>query len=273
MREVEDHYTHGGLLAAIDAALAAAGLDPNRVSAGNLAPIDEFHVRGRDATRELAAAAGIGADTRVLDVGCGLGGPSRRLALEYGCDVTGIDLTAEYCAVAAVLAERLGLADRVRYRTANALELPFDDGEFDVAWTQHAAMNIADKPRLYAEMFRVARSGGRLAIYDIARGESGEVLFPVPWARDPSTSFLCSASELRQLVEDAGFAIESFTDTTAAGRDWFRRVRARMGASSASPLGFQVLLGEDFRDMAANQVRNLEEDRIALVQLVARRPG
>lgn len=270
---VASHYAAQELETVILNALIKAGKDPERLKPEDLAPIDEFHIRGRKATLELAGELGLRSGMQVLDVGCGLGGASRQLALEFGCQVTGLDLSAEYCRVASRLAERLGLAHRVSYRQGNALALPFPDACFDLVWTQHAAMNIADKARLYGEMWRVLKPGGTLALYDILAGPGGPVHFPVPWARDPSISFLVSPEQLRQTLETAGFELVSWRDTTETGRSWFRHLGAKIAQNGPPPLGLQLLLGPEFRQMAQNQVRNLEEDRISLIEAIVRRPS
>jgi hypothetical protein len=111
-----------------------------------------------------------------------------------------------------------------------------------------------------------------IAIYDILAGDSGPVHFPVPWAREPSISFLATPGELRVLLEEAGFEILSWRDTTDLGREWFRAMRRRIQEEGASPLGFHVLLGPDFHTMTQNMVRNLEENRIGLIEVLARKP-
>lgn len=268
---VQAHYTRSGLGDLILSALEKAGKDLNRLTPEDLAPIDEFHIRGRVATLELARAAKVDATKRVLDVGSGVGGTSRCLAREFGCRVTGIDLTDEYCNTAAMLSERTGLAELVDYRQGDATSLPFPDSSFDIVWTEHVAMNIPNKPRLYREMHRVLKPGGTLAIYDVLAGPSGPVLFPVPWARTPEASFLATPDELRSLLKDAGFDIETWSDTTDAARAWFVALAERIQREGVGPLGFHVLLGSDFPAMAQNQRRNLEEARIVLAQIVARR--
>ncbi len=271
MQKVERHYTHGQLENSILKALEGAGKNLERLTPDDLAPIDEFHIRGRDATRELAEEIGLNEEKYVLDVGCGLGGPSRRLVLEYGCRVMGIDLTEEYCRVAEALSKRMGLQDLVSYRTGDALEMPFEDVSFDVVWTQHVSMNIRDKVRLYGEMYRVLKPGGYLAIYDILAGTGGEIHFPVPWAREPSISFLVSIDKVHRILQDAGFDIALSRDTTEAGLSWFKAVADRIQREGSPALGYHILLGDDFPAMAQNQIRNLNENRIVLMQIVARR--
>jgi MPBQ/MSBQ methyltransferase len=268
---VERHYARRGLLDAIRDGLKASGKDLDRLAPADLAPIDEFHIRGRKATLELAAAVQAKATDRVIDIGCGLGGASRVLASEYGCRVSGVDLTPDYCRAAKAMAQWVGLEDKVEYKIGDALDLPFPDGSFDLAWTQHASMNIADKARLYSEAHRVLKPGGRFAIYDILQGPGGPVHFPVPWARQPVISHLVTPEEMRRLLEGAGFEILSWRDVTADGRDWFAEMNRRIHASGLPPLNFSLLLGPDFRVMAENQERNLREDRILLIEAVVRK--
>jgi SAM-dependent methyltransferase len=268
---IQTHYTRADLGEVILAALEKAGKNLNRLTPEDLAPIDQFHIRGRTATLELARAAGLDSAKYVLDVGSGVGGTSRCLAKEFGCRVTGIDLTDEYCRAATMLSARIGLAHLVDFRQGDATELPFDDQTFDVVWTEHVAMNIPDKARLYKEMHRVLKPGGTLAIYDVLAGPTGPVLFPVPWARTPDTSFLVQPNELRKLLEGAGFTVTEWSDTTEAARAWFVSLAEKIKKEGFPPLGFHVLLGADFKAMAQNQGRNLQEGRIVLGQVVARK--
>lgn len=270
---VARHYEKADIVADIEHGLRAVGKDPANLEPTDLAAIDEFHVRGRTATLELAERLGVDRTMHVLDVGSGLGGSARLLAAGYGCRVSGIDLTADYSEAAAVLAGWVGLDGLVSYRQGDALDLPFEDNTFDAVWTIHAAMNIADKPRLYAGVRRVLKPGGRFAVYDVLQGAGGEARYPAPWARDPSISFLVSPDELRVLLDEAGFEITGWRDTTEPGREWFRQVSARLSEGEPPPLGFHLLLGEGFAEMADNQRRNLEDNRIALIEAVCTNPG
>lgn len=266
---IRRHYSHGTLLGEILGALRAAGKDVEHLSLDDLAPVDEFHVRGREATRELAGLLTPRSGTRILDAGCGLGGAARRLAAEHDCRVTGVDLNPEYCKVAGFLGTRLDLGARLEFITADVARLPFTDASFDIVWSQHVAMNIADKAGLYREWHRVSRPGGRLAIYDVVAGSGGEPLYPAPWASDADGSHLVGAESLSESITAAGFVIETRRDCSDAGRQWFRRFTDRLGGKPM-PLGIHLLFGQAFREMAENQRRNLEEHRIGLIQLVAR---
>jgi MPBQ/MSBQ methyltransferase len=267
---VERHYRRDGLLAAIEAGLRRAGKDPARLVPEDLAPVDEFHARGRRATLELAARLQPSPASHVLDIGSGLGGPSRLLAAKYGCRVTGIDLTEDYCRVAATLSQWVGLADRVGYCRADALRLPFPDARFDAAWTQHVAMNIADKALLYREIHRVMRPGGAFALYDVLQGPGGAIHLPVPWAREASASHLVTPDALRGLLGASGFALTGWRDTTAEARQAFAE-KPRRGGGTEPPLGLFLVLGADFGAMAASLRRNLDEERVVLIEAVAHR--
>lgn len=270
---VERHYARSGLLEAIQEGLRRLGKDLDHLTLADLAGIDEFHSRGRAATKELAEQLGLGPDRLVLDIGAGLGGPARFLAATYGCRVVGVDLGGEYCRVAGALTRWVGLDALVSFRRASALALPFADGAFDVAWTQHAAMNIADKDRFYAEAFRVLKPGGRFALYDVLQGEGGPIHLPVPWARDAAISHLAAPQELRRLLAGAGFEITAWRDRTEAAGAAFAAAARQLRDGAPPPLGLGLLLGKDLPAIIEAMRRNLEEGRILVVEALCRRPS
>jgi sarcosine/dimethylglycine N-methyltransferase len=260
---VRDHYRASGLIARLKAVLAQSPED-QRLTPQQLAPIDQFHTRGLAATAELANLAGIKADMSVLDIGSGIGGPARFLAAAHGCRVSGIDLSEEFVGAARYLTERTGLNEQVSFHLGSALELPFDDGVFDLVLLQHVAMNVSERPRLYREVHRVLRPSGRFAMFDVI-SKSGEPHYPLPWARTPATSFLLSASTTCELVESAGFRALACQDDTEAAKAWILELRAS-GPPPAPNLS--VVMGPEFAELARNLGQNLLEGRLGTVTAV-----
>jgi SAM-dependent methyltransferase len=269
---VPNHYGTADLTERVDQALKQAGFDAGNLTWSDLAPLDQFHVRGLAATKELAEGMRLKAGSAVIDVGCGLGGAARYLAATHGCRVTAIDLSRPFIDVARTLTERVGLASNVTYHQVDALDLPFPDHAFDYAWTQHVAMNMSNKGRFYANIHRVLKPAGRLAIYDVVAGDAGPLIFPVPWARQPEISFVITTEMMRDVLVKAGFEEISWADKTAAAIAWFADQKAAQGSAvAASSLGIHVVMGPEFLEMAANLGRNLREKRARLIQVIVRR--
>jgi ubiquinone/menaquinone biosynthesis C-methylase UbiE len=268
---VAGHYGRRALGDVILRALKESGKDVEHLTPDDLAPVDEFHSGGRNATVRLAQLAQIDASQRVLDVGCGIGGPSRYLASKFGCQVTGLDLTPEFVALAGMLAQRTRLADKVTYRQGNALDLPFPDASFDVVWSQNAAMNIADRDRLYGEMHRMLRPGGRLALQDVAAGPGGEPYYPTPWASDKSISFLFAPQSTRAALERVGFRVVAWQDTTQEALEQQTARAKALDSGSLPPLGLHILIGDAFPTVTKNTLRNLQEQKVQLFNAVLER--
>lgn len=264
MNPIEAHYAQPGLLERLTEALRRSGRDPDRLNQSDLSKFDHFHVGGLDATDALIRLAEIRQTDQVLDLGSGIGGPSRHLAATIGCRVTGLDLTDEYCQVATKLARSTGLSRLVDYHSGDALAAPFDDASFDVVWTQHAAMNIEDKPGLYREVFRLLKRGGRLALHDVVAG-SGTVLYPVPWATRPELSFLVSEEQMQNALSAAGFQQLILQDVTPEGIEALARMAARANSPS---FGLQTLMGAEFPLMIANLTTNLKTGRCRLIRAI-----
>jgi SAM-dependent methyltransferase len=263
---VRDHYRATGLTERLKAVL---GPEQQRLTPQQLGALDQFHTRGLAATAELARLAGITADMSVLDVGSGVGGPARFLAANHGCHVTGVDLSEPFVEAARYLTGRTGQGGQVSFECASALTLPFDDGRFDAVFLQHVAMNIADRARLYREIRRVLKRGGRFATYDVVLN-GGEPhypvpYYPVPWARTPATSFLLTAAATREAIEPAGFRTLVWQDDSEAARTWITQLRAA-GPPPSPNLG--VVMGPDFAQLAANLGRNLMEGRLGILTAV-----
>jgi SAM-dependent methyltransferase len=263
-----EHYAGTeGPVERVLAALEREGLG-GALTVDDIAPVADFHTAGRAATLALADAAGMREGMRVLDVGAGVGGPALVLAARYGCSVTAVDLTPEFCRLARIFAERAGLGDRVTVLEGDALALPFDDESFDAAWTQHVQMNIADKPSLFRGIRRILRAGGTLAFWDIVAGDGSPLHFPVPWASEPSQSFLVSYDELRGLVCAAGFEEVLAEDGTEEARAFAATIK-RQTADGPPPLGLHLIV-PDVKARVAGMTQNLDEGKIRVIRGVYR---
>jgi hypothetical protein len=102
----------------------------------------------------------------------------------------------------------------------------------------------------------------------VLQGEGGEVLYPVPWARDRTTSFPVRAAELRALLEAAGFELVSWRDLAAESRLWLGEMKARMAEPNAPPSILRLLFAEDTQAIVHNLARNLLEDRVAPTEVI-----
>ncbi len=262
---INAHYAHGNLQEQILDALRKAGKNIDALTREDAGAFDEFHVGGRLATRLLAEKVDL-KGAYVLDVGSGIGGPARTLAAEFGCRVTGIDMTHEFCQIATMLTERLNMSDKVDFKQGSATEMPFADGQFDVVWLQHVGMNIQEKDRLYAEIRRVLKPGGQFVFHEIITGSGEPLHFPVPWADSPSLSHLITEKAIRAFMNELGFVELFWENVTERSMRWSKERKEKMEKEGIPPLSIGLLLGKDVMRYTTNMLRNLEEGRTMIVQ-------
>jgi sarcosine/dimethylglycine N-methyltransferase len=267
MAGLEAHYSARDIEARIITALSAAGLNPKqRLTPEELGALDHFHTGGLRASLELLELAQIQTDDRVLDLGAGLAGSARMLASTCGCRVDCVELSPDYCAGAVLLNRLTGLDEQIAVHEGSALDLPFPDDSFDAVWMQNVGMNIADKSKLYAEVYRVLKPGGRFAFQEMAAGETATSYFPLPWATDPADSCLVAAGEMRALLGESGFIAELFEDTSD---EHLSRTTANVTPAAPGQLGLAVFV-DNLAEKAANARRSLEEGQVRLVRGVFR---
>ncbi len=270
-QKITEHYQKSNLTKNLIAALPEIGKTLDSLVPEDLAAMDEFHARGRIATEDLANHAELDKSKHVLDIGSGIGGPSRFLALNYGCKVTGIDLTKEYCDLASLFAEKFGLSKQLKYIHGSALEMPFEDESFDIVWTQHVAMNIIEKEKLYAEAARCLKPNGIFIIYDILAGKNQPIHFPVPWSRTPETSFLATTEEMKSYLQNAGLKIKTVKDRTRETIDWMRAMKENAEKNAPPKIGIHLVFGSDLNIIMGNLFRNLMEDRLEIAEFISKK--
>jgi len=271
-RDVSRHYSRGELLDRLSAALVQDGVDPRHPDMESLAPYDQFHGRGLEATVEIANLLDVAPDDRILDIGSGIGGPARYFAHRFGCDVTGIDLTAEFCDVASHLTGLLGLGQRVRFVLGNAVRMPFANNSFDGAYSMNVSMNIADKAGLYREIHRVLRPDGWLMLSEIAKGAGGDAEYPTPWADSARTSFLSTPEETRRGLLEAGIDVVRVHSTREAALAFGARSRAMVDRGEKPPhRAVGLIHGEIGPRAIANTARALADARIVPIEVLGRK--
>ncbi|MEQ8659947.1 MAG: class I SAM-dependent methyltransferase [Gammaproteobacteria bacterium] len=270
---VEQHYGSADISARILAALAAAGKDTARLERADLAPFDEFHGGGIASTRDLAHYAGLAAGMHVLDVGCGIGGPARTLAAEFGCRVSGIDLTGEFVRAARMLTARVGLQHACEFVHGSGAALPWPDAHFDAVWSQNMLMNVADKAGFFAEVARVLKPGGRFAFECVLAGSGEPLHLPCFWATRAELSHLVTRDALAALLAGAALELDALDDTTAAVIAQGHKRRAAVADAAPTTLSIAVIVPDDVSAKMDNALRNNEEGRTRTVKGICRRTG
>ena len=272
--DIQSHYARGNLLQRLNAALASDGADPSRPTAEALAPYDHFHGRGLQATEDAAALVQPAPTDHLLDVGSGLGGPARYFAARFGCRVSGIDLTEEFCDVARHLARLLRQENCVDFHAGDALAMPFPVDCFHGAFSMNVSMNIADKAAFYRELYRVLRPGGWLLLSELAEGSGAALDYPTPWAASADASFLATPQQTEQGLRDAGFELQQLHDTADKARAYGAASRAAVARGEKPPHRAVMLVhGQLATRIMANSAKALADGRVLPIEVLARKPA
>ena len=262
-----DNYRSPGLIERIKTAFQKAGKPLTELTLADLEPLDEFHIRGAQATQEIIDLLAATPQMHVFDAGCGLGGPARRIAAASGCRVSGIDLTDDYCIAGNEISAWLGLASQVKLSVGNVTAMPkLQDRTFDAAYTIHVGMNIADKKEFYSEIKRIMKPGSTFLIYDVFTKDYRPLEYPLPWALDPNSSFLITIHELQALLSVYGFRITQTIEQTDAARTFLQNT-----PRNTSPVGLSLLTGQRSREKFANLFKNLSAGNLAVATILCRR--
>lgn len=254
---INQQYGRENLSARILEAFRIAGIDVEALTLDDLSSFDQLHTGGRRATRTLGELAGIEPGMQILDIGCGVGGPARTLAADFGCHVIGIDITKDYVLAAEMLNEKVGMSKQVTFIEGDALDLQFDDGVFDAVLSQNAIMNIEDKHQLFQEIHRVLRPRGILALEAVMQGDKEATSYPVYWADDPSVSFMETPENFRQILKTSGFTELAWLDVTQHTIALIHKVQAA-SKNEDRPVGLHMLY-TNVPEKARNTLQGYED--------------
>jgi len=239
--------------------------------AQDFAGIDQLHVGGIESTHELLTWLS-STSKRGLDIGCGLGGTSRYLALHKGCSMTGLDLNDDYIRCATLLNQSLDTVPDCHFVVANSLHLPFTSDSFDFVISQHASMNIDDKFALLEGIFKVLNDGGQLLLHEVMLQPNINpncIDYPTPWASNISESHLLEWSQFVDKAIAVGFAVTQFEDNTASALTWIREARKTKPKPPFTP---PLALGPGAGAMSANVLANIEHGRLQVVSALLSKP-
>lgn len=270
-KQVSNHYTHGNLLGAIEAAVLKQGRKIEELTIEDLGAVDEFHIGGRMATEHLLAAVNFSEKDHILDLGCGLGGTSRFVAETFKSRVTGVDLTPEYVRTGNTLCSWLGLEGKVKLYEGNVLSLTFPDETFDGGLMLHVGMNIENKQKFFSEVNRVLSLGARFAVYDIMRVNEGNLIYPVPWATTEKISHLGTLDEYEEKLSQSGFDVILKSQRQDFALSFFKSMRKKAEAEGLPPLGLHLLMQESTSAKIGNMVANIEAGLIAPFEIIAQK--
>jgi len=263
-QNLDDHIRHALEIAIRD----QKGFDPNIIAA-----VDQFHIGGLQATNDMLALANFSPDDRVLDIGCGIGGPARNIAQHCETRVIGLDLSFDYCMAAEIISSQLKMSQQTGFVQANAVHLPFADNSFSGIWTQHVTMNIEHKDLLIGEFSCILKPAGKLVMYEVTGqpNMTNSIQYPLPWSVDGSYSFLQNDVTYRELIQSNGLRINHFENVTSKALNSVTRLLNRLQKNKIQKPNLGLLLGEHYPTMMANLAQGLEDQSLSVYQIVARK--
>ncbi|KAI3637430.1 hypothetical protein MIR68_004079 [Amoeboaphelidium protococcarum] len=235
--------------------------------------IDSLHVGGSEATLRLVKLAQIQNGSKVLDLGCGLGGTSRMLASQLKCSVLGVDFSEAFIDGAQQIAQ-LHLAKQQNFELldwrqhssgvpASGGQLYYEigdisatqriDGEFDVVWICHALMHCRNVQSLMESLHSKLKTGGRAVIYDIFKSQTfddADMRVPLPFTSDRSQVSLRTLQQFQEYL-DGKFKVSQIEDWSSFGLQWMERTRSHVPLISP-----KLVLGGDSAKMKSMNMRH-----------------
>ncbi len=270
-----DHYRRRNLDQLVSVALNDAKQLNKPFDHKIIAAVDQFHIGGLRATLKMIELAGFKPQDRVLDVGCGIGGPARTIAYTCNCHVTGVDLSEDYCQAARLISRQLNMGNQTQFIRANALKMPFKNNSYSALWTQHVTMNIGDKKALLLEFYRILKPAGQLLMYEVLckTHTNDSIKYPLPWAQKSEDSFLGNTHNYGALLHNCGFELKHLQDVSATAIISIQRVIERVLQGERKDPNLEIILGDSFLTMMENLLESLTDDKLSVVEFIAIKPS
>jgi ubiquinone/menaquinone biosynthesis C-methylase UbiE len=266
--DIENFWTRGDLYSRINQAMSDSGLNNKKLEIEDLFPIDQYHARGIGATKDLGKRMPITKNQKILDVGCGLGGPARYYAKEFKCHITGVDITPSFIEIGNNFNRLTSMSTMVDLYVGNGEKLEFEDEIFDGAYSQHVTMNISDRMKFFSEIYRVLKKGSFFAFTEHGLGPEGDPIFPLPWADNQEMSFLLPLENTNAILKEIGFQNIKIIETGDKYIAGYEKLIQKQPKSEKPTLGIHVIGGSSMHERSINSMRSIKENRTLPFEIV-----
>jgi len=266
--DIENFWTRGDLYSRINQAMSDSGLNNKKLEIEDLFPIDQYHARGIGATKDLGKRMPITKNQKILDVGCGLGGPARYYAKEFKCHITGVDITPSFIEIGNNFNRLTSMSTMVDLYVGNGEKLEFEDEVFDGAYSQHVTMNISDRMKFFSEIYRVLKKGSFFAFTEHGLGPECDPIFPLPWADNQEMSFLLPLENTNAILKEIGFQKIKIIETGDKYIAGYEKLIQKQPKSEKPTLGIHVIGGSSMHERSINSMRSIKENRTLPFEIV-----
>ena len=269
--DIENFWTRGDIFSRVHQAMSETGLINKKLEIEELFPIDQYHARGIAATVDLGKRMPISKNQKIIDIGCGLGGPARYYAKEFKCFITGIDITPSFIEIGNEFNRLTSMSDNVELLVGNGEVLDFDNETFDGAYSQHVTMNISNREKFFSEAFRVLKKDSFFAFTEHGLGPEGNPIFPLPWANSLEMSFLLPPQKTISILKDTGFSDIKIIKTAEKYISGYEKLIKLKSENKKTVLGIHVIGGDSMNERSKNSMESIKENRTLPFEIVCKK--
>ena len=269
--DIENFWTRGDVFSRVHQAMSETGLINKKLEIEELFPIDQYHARGIAATVDLGKRMPISKNQKIIDIGCGLGGPARYYAKEFKCFITGIDITPSFIEIGNEFNKLTSMSDNIQLLVGNGEILDFTNETFDGAYSQHVTMNISDRKKFFSEAFRVLKKDSFFAFTEHGLGPEGNPIFPLPWADSSEMSFLLPPKTTISILKDTGFSDIKIIETADKYISGYKKLIGLKSENKKPVLGIHVIGGDSMNERSTNSMQSIKENRTLPFEIVCKK--